>query len=85
MDTVTYPDPLVVTALEPWILRRADVSRHPVFAAGAGVRAIPSALVVDGSGRVLARQSGFLDPLPFSRWLDGVRADPVPDTDTPKR
>lgn len=52
-----------------WV--KVDVDDHPAVAARYGVRAIPSLVIVDGEGHVVARASGFLDKL---RLLD-VLAD----------
>jgi len=74
MDTVTYPDPEVRAELERWLELRIDVTEDPDLARALEVSVIPTALLVDGDGRILDRIVGFLEPGPFLDRLAAARA-----------
>lgn len=75
MDAVTYPDPAVRTELEGWLVQRVDVSEAADLARSFGVPAVPTAVAVDGDGRILGRSQGFVEPDVFARWLGKTRGD----------
>ena len=78
MDAVTHPDPAVRATLAPWIVRRIDVSASAETARTFRVPAVPTALALDGEGRVLARLQGFVETDAFVAWLkDARRPDEV--------
>lgn len=72
MDAVTHPDPRVRRALESWIERRVDVGLSAEVARAFAVSAVPTALVVDGHGRLLGRQTGFVEAQVFADWLTSL-------------
>jgi hypothetical protein len=69
MDAVTYPDPRVKAELARWLQRRVDVAVEPKLAASFGVAAIPTAVVVDGEGRIRDRIVGFVEAGAFLERL----------------
>ena len=72
MDAVTYPHPDVREELAGWLERRADVAVEPELAAVFGVAAIPTAVLLDGEGRVLDRVVGFVEPADFLSRLSAA-------------
>lgn len=76
MDTVTYPHSGVRAELAGWLERRADVTEEPELAALFEVAAIPTAVLLDGEGRVLDRVIGFLQPADFLARLSNARRAP---------
>jgi thioredoxin-related protein len=73
MDAVTYPHTDVQAELSSWIQRRFDVTEERELAAAFDVVAIPTAVLLDGSGRVLDRVIGFVEPEAFLARLAGAK------------
>jgi thioredoxin-related protein len=76
MDAVTYPDPKVKAELSGWLRRRADVAEEFELATTFEIAAIPTAVILDGSGAVLDRVIGFLPPEEFLARLAAARRTP---------
>lgn len=74
MDAVTHPHPRVRATLASWLEQRVDVSAEAGVARALGVHAVPTLLVLDGEGRILGRQEGFMEPLALVEWLEAARA-----------
>ena len=75
MGAVTYPDPKVAGELESWIRRSVDVDDEAgkPIARAFGIKFLPTAVALDGDGRVLARVQGFQSPGKFAQTLADAR------------
>ena len=73
MDAVTYPHPDVQTELAGWLQRRVDVTIERELASLFEVEAIPTAIVLDGSGHIRDRIVGFVKPEGFLERLQQAR------------
>lgn len=76
MDAVTYPHHDVRAELrDHWIERKLDVTEWKAVAAAFGVTAVPMAVLVSPSGRILGRLDNFIEPHDFVGRLHEARAD----------
>ena len=73
MDAVTYPHADVRRELSTWLERRSDVVAEPEIASAFDVSAIPTAVLLDGEGRVLDRVVGFIQPEDFVARLSEAK------------
>jgi len=75
MDAVTYPNEDVKKELdEHWLTTYLDVTEAEATAALFGVSAIPVAVSVTGTGEVLGRVLGFVEPEHFRQELETLRS-----------
>jgi starvation-inducible outer membrane lipoprotein len=53
-----------------------DVTRQSSLAELLDVPAVPTAVALEGDGRILGRVSGFMEPAEFAHWLRELRTKP---------
>ncbi len=82
MEKRTFRDPRVLTRLRDVVPVRVDAEesasrgglRGDKLALRYAIEVYPTLVVVDGEGREIARNSGFMDADQFLEWLDAVMA-----------
>lgn len=75
MDRQTYTDSTVAKAASRYVNRKVDAEKGEGIALARryGVNAYPTLVIVDATGKELARESGFQPPAKFARFLDDTR------------
>lgn len=75
MDQLTFTDARVRKQVdERFIAVTVNSDQHPAVVATFGVSALPTTLVIDGSGTAIKRWVGFQDAATFARDLEGLSA-----------
>ena len=73
MDTVTYPHAGVRAELDHWLQIEVDVATQQQVTTLFGVAGIPVAIAVTGTGEVLGRLLGFIEPERFEKAVEEYR------------
>lgn len=75
MDRQTYSDSAVARAAAKYVNRKVDAEKGEGIALAQRYRitAYPTMVVVDATGKELAREAGFRPPADFIRFLDDTR------------
>lgn len=83
MEKRTFRDPRVLTRLQDVVPVRVDAEesekrgglRGDELALRYAIEIYPTIVVIDGNGREIARNSGFMDADQFLEWIDAVIAE----------
>lgn len=71
MERVTYPSEVVSNVInEDYVRLVLDVEEDREAAAMFVPDAIPVAVVLDATGREIARKVGFVEPESYANWLE---------------
>ncbi len=75
LDRAVYTDSLAALAANKFVNRKIDAEKGEgvQLAAKYGVHFYPTLLVLDATGKEVARQTGFVPADRFARFLDGAR------------
>jgi len=72
MDRDVFSQESVVEALADFVPVKLDVGTHQDLAASYGVLAVPTLIVMDSQGTLIARYVGYLEPDELIAFLEGV-------------
>jgi thiol:disulfide interchange protein len=73
MDKQTYTDPTVQKEMANWITVRVDVDHQQALAAKHDIKAIPTTVLLDPSGKAIGRETGFIDAKQYLALLEKSR------------
>ena len=73
MESQTYTDASVASELTNWISAKIDVDKNQEVAQRFGIQAIPTTVLLEPSGKEIARESGYLGPQQFVSFVKKAR------------
>ena len=73
MERDTFADKKVRQQLTNFVTLKIDMDRQPQLAAKYGIEGMPTTLVIDATGKPLARAVGYLDPDRYLSVLDRIK------------
>ena len=70
MTTETFGDKQVQDVADQYLWVKIDTDKNPELSARFGVRGIPHTALLDGQGRLLASQPGYMAPARFVKFVE---------------
>ncbi len=84
METTTFTDRNVQSALAALTLVKIDIDRDPTLSAQYKVQAIPTCIILNQFGELVDRRTGYADAEVFSMWIKAGETSAVAQAKEPK-
>ena len=73
LDAETFTDPDVQAKLRQFVVLKLDAEQHRDAAERLGVEGYPTTLIMDETGKVLARRVGFMNPRQYIAFIQKAK------------